>query len=322
MTIQALTVPEQIKFLAARNVSFNIVAKKEASDYLTKNTYFFKLKSYLNNYKKHGSGSGYEPSEFAYLQELSKIDFSLSRLVLSLTTNVEHAMKIRLNNELMTAGDPSLADQCVAHLLTSFDIRRNQYTQRVYDSCHGKYYMWDLWELLGFRDQIELYLGYQRRAHTSDREEQLWNEEASMLYSTRKMRNAAAHGNCLLADVAKDLPSVQKGNRPNTSIYNRAMLMCNKQQQDKNRGHNLQTQLYKLVVSNFAGVLVTHRAFVKSQPIIDHTVDRLTEFRDRINRNKTQYFGKSNGRKHPRNRAINDSLNALAELCQGYIEHA
>lgn len=319
----ALTVQQQIDFLKQRGVLFNLVDEPEAEQYLTDNTYFFKIKSYLANYKNQNAGAKngatYAPSEFAYLKELSLIDLALSRLVLSMASNVEHAMKISLNHDLMSSTKPQLAEQCVRNIGKKLKKQSSLYTRDLYEACDRRahFCIWELWELLGFNDQIRLYLEYQKLADLKSKKER--EGENSILFSTRMMRNAAAHGNCLLANVGLSLVNPPSRNNANLAVTHAALKMCKITEKEKRKkAGRTQRLLDTVVVSNFAGVLVSHRLFVKSDDIIKHTIQRLDEFTDRVKRNEEQYFGYTGGINHKGNIAVYHCLEALIKLCEGY----
>ena len=85
--------------------------EKTAARFLSDRNYLFKLKAFAKNYEKcfkDGDRKGrYIRLEFAYLVELSRIDRQLRDLVLHLTLDIEHYLKVRINRGAMAAGrDP------------------------------------------------------------------------------------------------------------------------------------------------------------------------------------------------------------------------
>ncbi len=91
-----LSIDEQVTFLKdTKGLLFNITSEKEAVEFLNSRNYFFKLKSYCKNYDKNKAGQ-YINLEFAYLQELSKLDMYLRRFILKLTIDIEHILKTKL----------------------------------------------------------------------------------------------------------------------------------------------------------------------------------------------------------------------------------
>ena len=99
-----LSVDEQIDYMKnARGVKFSIVNEAEAREFLLKNNYYFKLKSYAKNYDKYLNGPNkdkYINLEFAYLKELSTLDMHLRKSILQMTLDIEHYLKTQLLRHL------------------------------------------------------------------------------------------------------------------------------------------------------------------------------------------------------------------------------
>lgn len=98
-----------------KDVAFNHMAEDQAVRFLSDRNYFFKLKAFAKNYDKRfkddGSKGRYIGLDFAYLVELSRIDKQLRDLVLHLTLDIEHYLKVRINRAAMASGcDPSALD--------------------------------------------------------------------------------------------------------------------------------------------------------------------------------------------------------------------
>ena len=53
---EKLNITEQIKHMCDKGIQFNIEDEEFAADYLTNNTYYFKLKAYEKLYNKSPSG--------------------------------------------------------------------------------------------------------------------------------------------------------------------------------------------------------------------------------------------------------------------------
>lgn len=95
-----LTIDEQIKDLDSKGVKFELYSKENAKRFLQYNNYYFKLKSYAKNYPINPKTSKYVNLDFAYLVELSKIDMYLRKIILEMSLDVEHYLKVRLLNDL------------------------------------------------------------------------------------------------------------------------------------------------------------------------------------------------------------------------------
>lgn len=79
-----LTIKQQVEYMENKGIAFTIVSKQEAEDFLRNNNYFFKVKAYAKNYDKYTRGEKtgkYLNLEFAYLKELSVLDYHIRKTV-------------------------------------------------------------------------------------------------------------------------------------------------------------------------------------------------------------------------------------------------
>ena len=94
-----LSTKELIEHMKEKGITFRETSEKEAMDFLENNNYYMKLAAYRANYEKcvEGKRKGmYQNLDFAYLQELSRLDMHLRHLVLEMCLDIEHAIKVRL----------------------------------------------------------------------------------------------------------------------------------------------------------------------------------------------------------------------------------
>lgn len=104
-----LNATEQVAYLRdKKDVAFNLMDEEAAVRFLSNRNYFFKLKAFAKNYEKRfkeGDRKGrYIGLEFVYLVELSRIDRQPRDLVLHLTLDIEHCLKVRINRGAMAEG--------------------------------------------------------------------------------------------------------------------------------------------------------------------------------------------------------------------------
>jgi DNA polymerase III epsilon subunit family exonuclease len=316
---QRATIDDQIETLKRRGVTFDYMSEEQARIFLAKNSYFFKIKSYEHNYPKIDSSTGhtYKDLDFGYLVELSLIDFALSRLVWSLCSNIEHSVKLRFNNLLMQDTDPDIGEKCVRRCWSGNppESHDNPYTNDLRDSCNSDFMPWQLWELLGFNDQLQLYSAY-----FSVKGKRMPMKH--LLFIVRKMRNAVSHGNCLLTDMSRLAPTKSEQDRTDTEVTSMAMRMCDKRVRTRGqRTRTLQQSLDSLVVNNYAAVLLCHLEFVEGAHILRHACDEVQHFINRLNYKRDEYFGDS-GVITTRNHLIDSTLSALETLSKGYVHKA
>lgn len=79
------------------------MSETEAAEYLSKRNNYMRTASYRKNYAKHETGAQvgkYINLDFAYLAELSNIDFYLREHLLKMCIDIEHALKVALLAEI------------------------------------------------------------------------------------------------------------------------------------------------------------------------------------------------------------------------------
>lgn len=316
------TVDAQIDSLRRRGITFKLMEEESARAFLSSSSYFYKLKSYRNNYRKVFDGENeseyrYDSLDFGHLVELSNIDFSLSRLILTLALGVEHAVKVRTNSLFMADKDSDIADTCVrrvSHGQTP-EINSNPYTDGLIEHCAGQYAAWHLWELQSFNTQVELYKAYHDIRGKNER-------YGHMLYIVRKLRNAVSHGSCLLADVTRPTPTKKKDGRSDKQVTDAALRMCGRSPKKRNKRNSALTKdLDRLVVNNYAAVLLCHLEFVDSRKVLRYSANSVESFVTRIEKRRGTYFGRENAPRD-RNQEVNSTLEALVTLSQGYVRQA
>lgn len=247
--------------------------------------------------------------------ELSNIDFALSGLVLSLSLGIEHAVKVRTNQLFMNDPDEDIAAKCVRRAFHGEPpkLHENPYTEGLVAHCGGDYAAWHVWELDDFDAQTRLYKAY----HALRDEDE---EYGRMLHIVRKMRNAVSHGSCLLADVTRLAPTKKRTGRTDTQVTNAALAMCDRSRKKRGkRNSTLIESLDRLVVHNYAAVLVCHLEFVSSGKVLEHSARSVEELILRIERTRGEHFG-DQGNPGERNRAVNTTLEAIVQLSRGYIK--
>ena len=99
-----LTSKDLVEHMKSKGIRFSLVKESEAQRFLENNNYYLKLASYRENYEKvpetEENAGQYINLEFAYLQELSTIDMHLRYLILQMTLDIEHSLKVSLLNDI------------------------------------------------------------------------------------------------------------------------------------------------------------------------------------------------------------------------------
>lgn len=205
MAKKKLTVPEQIKDMKEKGITFMHTPEKDVCNFLKYNNYYFKLKSYGKNYDKYLSTDKkgqYINLDFAYLQELSKLDMYLRKAVLSLALDIEHALKTQLLYDL-SLNDTEDGYNIVDQYLSADYMRVKSLHDKIGKSVASdliqkkqdngdKYALWEIVEIMSFGEFIDLYQLFYTVYPAKN------NDFSSYLWSIKFLRNAAAHNNCLL----------------------------------------------------------------------------------------------------------------------------
>ena len=208
-----LTLDEQIAHLKAKGVGFNIMDETAARTYLQYGNNYFKLAAYRKNYQKHPGGAKvgqYVRLEFAYLVDLAELDSALRLLVLQLALNIEHAAKL----ELLRLLDDSDEDgyTIVRDFIASLDTqqrqvllgelarnRNNTYCADLVRKYDPDFPLWVFLELIPFGRLISLYKFCADRIGSKTMADNFYR-----LLACKKLRNAAAHSNCILSDIRSE----------------------------------------------------------------------------------------------------------------------
>ena len=219
------TVKELIHHMKDKGIKFSIINDIDAEEHLDSHNNYFKLTSYRKNYTKYTSGSNkgkYENLEFAYLVELARLDAEIRSLLLDISLDIEHFLKVALikavEDRMVTCKDEDgykvLHGYLNADDIDDFDDkikesvkRKNQYYKKFSQNlknpyCYGlieKYNeempIWAYVELCSFGDIKDLIEYYSKITG--------WRLgiDVITLDRVRQIRNACAHGNCIINDL-------------------------------------------------------------------------------------------------------------------------
>lgn len=218
---QLLTSDELIVHMESKGISFSIDDKTKAKEFLENHNYYLKLASYRANYKKHPDGTKkagkYINLEFAYLRELSTIDMHLRYLIIQMTLDIEHYLKVRLLNAIENNPAEDGYRLIQEFIAQDYDLRalKKIQTHKSSDYCKDlieKYYpyfpAWVFVELISFGDLAHLCAFY----HTKYSET---IADRILLNSVKDIRNASAHSNCLINRLTPG------DNTPHNSVVDR-----------------------------------------------------------------------------------------------------
>lgn len=282
-----LSIDEQIAHLKSKNISFNLMSEEEAKSFLSNNTYYFKIKSYLKAFEKKKDGS-YINVDFAYLVELSKLDAHLREFIIQLSLDIEHMLKVKLINDI-TCDSSQDGYTIVNQLFAKYPKIHNSILNKKYNSATSdlihKYEntgwnVWSLIEVLSFGDFIKLYELYYSGKSDS---------VTDLLWSLKFIRNAAAHNNCLLNSlrIPYSHSNLSSGDKitPTKKLITYISKIPNLKSYDSRK-----KKMYNPVIHDFIASLVLFDLICNSPAIYEKTFNNLNKlFKDRFLKHK-EYF--------------------------------
>ncbi len=214
-----LTPAEQVEHLKNKGVSFNYLSEAEAVDYLSKNNNYFKLRAYRKSFQKYVGGEKdgkYIDLDFAMLKDLSIIDMRLRYVLLSMSLDIEHFQKVKLLKYISESDNDGyeIVSSYLSHLKKCDDdisipskpyasimseIHRNDnsdYCGGIIKKYDGHYPVWAFVEIIPFGSFISFlkYCG----EYFNEKE---FIDNFYLLKDVKRLRNAAAHNNCVIHNL-------------------------------------------------------------------------------------------------------------------------
>ena len=190
---------EMISHLKNKGITFNFISEHEAIKVLQSNNYLFKLMSYRTNFnKKNGK---YENLDFAMLSDLATIDMALRYLILKMSLDYEHAVKVKIL-DLITLDDSENGYAVVekfknespkSHHIALNYLQKNNYQQVFYRKHNENIAVWSLLEILPFGSLSFFIEFYYKLTNYSQLKYAFHLTKLS-----KNLRNAFAHNNPLL----------------------------------------------------------------------------------------------------------------------------
>lgn len=207
-----LPVEGQIASLRERGVAFELCSETEAAAYLSSGNNLLRTSSYRKLFPKQVDGPDvgkYVNLDFAHLVALSQIDRRLRDALLLATADVEHFSKMRLLGRAEERGEDGLQIASDFYASLSRDERRRMQGRLSRRGAEGEGHdaytgdliahygdeppLWVLIEVLELGAFLTLYKYCAERWDDPEME-----QEHYVLKSVKALRNACAHGSCLV----------------------------------------------------------------------------------------------------------------------------
>ena len=275
--------PESGNFKPAKSGNFSpaLTDEEKAKEILKKNNFFFRLKQYCSTCTEQTKSVKYIGLDFGHLVELSTIDMFLRKLLLKMTIDLEHYLKVKIVNECQENEADDGYGVVTAFLKNNPKIRGtitngsklagyNGFSLRKYIESPA---VWNFIEMIGFFDFINFYSFYYDYFHMNCRYIKYFD-------SVRRLRNAAAHNVCLLynftpvqnfrydTDISFELLGAKLG------IGNGTIASCMKVP----------------LLNDFAVMLSVYTQLVTSEKVRQKTLEEMKSFFDGRMLYRKQYF--------------------------------
>lgn len=217
-----LCVNEMISYLKNKNIKFNYISESDALKYLKDNNNYYNLTSYKHNFLKYPSPAGkfegkYQDLDFAYLKDLSIIDYRVRLVLFKMIINIEYYLKMKILNTIENIDEED--GYRIVNLYLDNDFNSDKFQKKLHNSIFKKvgseYYqkifskydidkdkklenipIWEFLEIITFGELVNFYDFY--TTEYGLREE---NKDVYILRNIVKLRNAVAHNSCILSDL-------------------------------------------------------------------------------------------------------------------------
>ena len=223
-----------VPYLKEKNIKFEECKEKDAEQYLRENNNYFNVTAYKNNFFTYQCGESigkYIDLDFAYLKDLSIIDYRSRILLFKMIIDVEHYLKIRILNSIEEIDEEDGYN--IVNLYLDKDYNDERFPKKVHDSIMKKvsneYYkkifskydldkdkklenipIWEFLEIITFGELINFFQFFAAYYNLEDK------KYVFILREVNKLRNAVAHNSCVLSDLDKK----DNNHRPDILIIN------------------------------------------------------------------------------------------------------
>ena len=283
-----LSLDEQIQHLKDKGILFNIMDEESAKQYLKYNNNYYKLTSFRKNYDKHPGGKNkgqYIKLEFAYLVDMSIIDMRLRYRIVEMALDIEDHTKLQLLRKIDEYDEDgyqivkdyidSLDDRQKNHFESEINRnRRSIYCRNIIEKYGGNYPVWAFLEIISFGKLVGFYRYCANRF--SDKE---MKDDYYRLLTCKKIRNGAAHSNCILNDLRPHTAEHHTNKEITKELIHIPHMNSNFR---KNKMSN--TRIQQIIT-----LLYMHKKIVRSEGIALYESGKLKKLIRRIDRNSNYY---------------------------------
>lgn len=204
-----------------KGITFNHIDEEKAKEYLSQNTYYYKVTAFRKNIIK--SDGKYVSLDFGLLNDLATIDMYLRYVLIKINLDIEHALKSLLVNAITNSNSEdgysiikeydTYCKDTLQELNPSFNMKNYKPVQkkimsrnRHESSYHYDLYVkreknppiWVLIELMSFGEIIRFIEFYYEHNKPSKSK---FKDAYDLLKYTKNFRDSAAHSRPLLLNI-------------------------------------------------------------------------------------------------------------------------
>lgn len=216
-----MKISEMVPYLKQKKIKFEKVTEEDAEQYLRDNNNYYNVTAYKNNFIKYQCGElegKYIDLDFAYLKDLSIIDYRIRILLFKMIIDIEHYLKIRILNTIENIDEEDGYN--IVNMYLEYDYNDSKFPRKVHQSIRKKvtneYYakifskydldnddkienipVWEFLEIITFGELINFFDFFTNEYNLDD------NKYVFILREINKLRNAVAHNSCVLSELDK-----------------------------------------------------------------------------------------------------------------------
>ena len=216
-----MKISEMVTYLKEKNIKFIECSEVDAEKYLRENNNYFNVTAYKNNFIKYQCGNlkgKFIDLDFAYLKDLSIIDYRVRIVLFKMIIDIEHYLKIRILNEIEEIFEEDGYN--IVNLYLEHDYNNKKFPKSVHNSIMKKvsndYYkkiffkydinedkkienipIWEFLEIITFGELVNFFEFFTNKYNLSDK------KYVFILREINKLRNAVAHNSCVLSELDK-----------------------------------------------------------------------------------------------------------------------
>lgn len=216
-----MKISDMVPYLKNKNIKFVNCSEEEAEKYLRENNNYYNVTSYKNNFPKYQCGKltgKYIDLDFAYLKDLSIIDYRTRIVLFKMIIDIEHYLKVRILNiveELENEDGYNIVNLYLEHDYNDeknprrvHDSIRKKVTNEYYNKIFSKYDIdgdtrienipiWEFLEIITFGELINFFDFFTNYYKLDD------SKYIFIFREVNKLRNAVAHNSCVLSELDK-----------------------------------------------------------------------------------------------------------------------